>query len=45
MGEVVEPLPADERFEALFRTHVGPLLGYALRRVAQPRGGLIVEPM
>lgn len=31
----MESLPADARFEALFRSHVGALLGYALRRVDQ----------
>jgi RNA polymerase sigma-70 factor (ECF subfamily) len=35
MRGVVEPLPADQRFETLFRAHVGALLGYALRRLAR----------
>jgi RNA polymerase sigma factor (sigma-70 family) len=36
MGVDVEPLPANECFEALFRAHARPLLGYALRRVDRP---------
>lgn len=32
----MESLPADARFEALFRAHLDALVGYALRRVDHP---------